>query len=230
MIASDNSLTDPKPDYTLGAYERGILMLTAYHRQTVSATPLHRLPAHTASKQTMLGAEMRIYRLMAITLPPFNSEPERGLLTLQRNLPLLEYLVQRMNAVEHLVRTASELDVDAELLARCYGLAFEQVRRMLPKDIRQPNNLLRPFVLRAVRGEQIEVHVSNRTQSPLHLALLDDDYGIQQTAEQQHPLASDESGIYFWQCKQTGIYPIFNEACPRALQQRCLLGVLMIEP
>lgn len=205
-------------------------MLTAYHRQTVSATPLHRLPAHTASKQTMLGAEMRIYRLMAITLPPFNSEPERGLLTLQRNLPLLEYLVQRMNVVEHLVRTASELDVDAELLARCYGLAFEQVRRMLPKDIRQPNNLLRPFVLRAVRGEQIEVHVSNRTQSPLHLALLDDDYGIQQTAEQQHPLASDESGIYFWQCKQTGIYPIFNEACPRALQQRCLLGVLMIEP
>ena len=212
-IASDNNLTDPKPSYTLGAYERGILMLTAYHRQTVSATPLHRLPAHTASKQTLPGAEMRIYRLMAMTLPPFSSEPERALLTLQRNLPLLEYLAQRMNAAEHSVHTASELDADADLLAR-----------------RQPNNLLRPFVLRAVRGEQIEVHVINHTQSPLHLALLDDDYGIQQTAEQQHPLAPGASGVYFWQCKQTGIYPIFNEACPRALQQRCLLGVLMIEP
>ena len=205
-------------------------MLNTSYRHSVSETPLHRVPAYAASKQMTPGAESRIYRLVVMTMPRLGSEPERAFLSLQRNQPILDYLVKRMSEAERPVYTVAELDRDADRLARRYGLSFEHVRRMLPKDVRQPNNLLRPFVLRSIRSEQIEIHVTNRTSSPMNLALLDDDYGIQQSAEQPHPLAPGESGVYFWQCKQTGIYPIFNEACPKAQQQRCLLGVLMIEP
>ena len=205
-------------------------MLSAYYRHTTSETPLHRVPAYAASKQMAPDAESRIYRLVVMTMPRIGSEPERAFLSLQRNQPILDYLVQRMSESERPMRTIAELDGDADRLARRYALPFEHVRRMLPRDIRQPNTLLRPFVLRATRSEQIEIHVTNCTPAPMALALLDDDYGIQQRAELLHPLAPGESGVYCWQCKQTGIYPIFNEACPKTAQQRCLLGVLMIEP
>lgn len=204
-------------------------MFTAQHRQTISDTPVHRMPVFMAGKQLATGAEVRIYRLVAVTMPSSGSEPERALLALQRYQPLIDYLAQRMGEYNRHVRTAAELDEDASRLAQRHGLSLEHVRRMLPRDVRQPNALLRPFVVRAVCGERIEIHVTNHTQLPMRLALLDDDYGIQQSAEQP-PLAPGETGVSFWQCKETGIFPIFNEACPQVLQHQCLLGVLMIEP
>jgi len=204
------------------------MLTTAYsHRQPDAATPLHRVPLFTGNKPAA-GAETRIYRLIAMTMPHASNDAARPFLSLQRNQPILDYLAQRLAEVEHPVHTQAELDSEADRLAHCYGLGYDYVRRMLPRDIRQPNPLLRPFVLRAVRGEQIEIHVTNRTQSMMQLALLDDDYGIQQRAEQL--LAPGESGVYRWHCRQTGIYPIFNAACPSAQQPHCLLGVLMIEP
>ena len=131
-------------------------------------------------------------------------------------------------ALPRLPRSTWAALTDAQRLAQRHGIGVDYVRRMLPKDIRQPNALLRPFVLRAVRGEQIEIHVTNRTHCLMQLALLDDDCGIQPHAEPA--LAPGESGVFRWQCKQTGIYPIFNAACTATEQPHCLLGVLMIEP
>lgn len=204
-------------------------MFATQHHRNISDQPIHRMPAFMASKQFAPSAEARVYRLVTVTMPGSGAEPERVLLALQRYQPLLDYFVQRMSINERPVRTSTELDEDASQLAQRHALSVEHVRRMLPGDIHQPNALLRPFVLRAVRNEHIEVHVTNHTSQSMQLALLDDDYGIQQSLEQP-PLQPGEEGVYTWQCSETGIFPIFNEACPDRMQHRCLLGVLMIEP
>jgi hypothetical protein len=204
------------------------MFATQYHR-SVSDQSMHQMQAFMASKQLAPSAEARVYRLVAVTMPGSGAEPERVLLALQRYQPLLDYLAERMGGSERPVRTSTELDEDANKLAQRHALSVEHVRRMLPRDVRQPNSLLRPFVLRAIRNERIEVHVMNHLQQPMQLALLDDDYGIQQSLEQS-PLQPGEEGVYTWQCSETGIFPIFNEACPDGMQHRCLLGVLMIEP
>lgn len=208
-------------------------MLATYHffnttGLNTTGTPQHRRPVSSVKQSMSAETELRVYRLVIMTLPQAGGDAERPFLALQRNLPILDYLVQRLREVECPVRTGADLEEDARRLAQHHGLGVDYVRRMLPKDIRQPNPLLRPFVLRAVRGEQIEIHVTNRTQSPMQLALLDDDFGIQPHAEPV--LAPGESSVFRWQCKQTGIYPIFNAACTATEQPHCLLGVLMIEP
>lgn len=203
-------------------------MLATYHFYNTAETPQHRRFINPVRQATGAETEMRVYRLVVMTLPQADGETERPLLALQRNLPILDYLVQRLREAGRPVRTGADLDQDAQRLAQRFGLGFDYVRRMLPKDIRQPNPLLRPFVLRAVRGEQIEIHVTNHTRVLMQLALLDDDFGIQPHAEPA--LAPGESGVFHWQCKQTGIYPIFNAACTATEQPHCLLGVLMIEP
>ncbi len=204
------------------------MFATQYH-PSVSNQPVHNVQAFMASKQFAPSTEARVYRLVTVTMPGSGAEPERALLALQRYQPLLDYLAERMASSERPVRSSAELDEDAAKLAQRYALSVEHVRRMLPRDVRQPNSLLRPFVLRAVRNERIEVHVTNHTQQAMGLALLDDDYGIQQSLEQP-ALQPGEEGVYTWQCSETGIFPIFNEACPDGMQHRCLLGVLMIEP
>lgn len=203
-------------------------MLATYHFYSAAETPQHRRPVNVAKKSMDAETEMRVYRLVVMTMPHAGNDVERPFLALQRNLPILDYLAQRLSEAERPVRAGAELDVDAQRLAQRYGLGVDYVRRMLPKDIRQPNPLLRPFVLRAVRGEQLEIHVTNRTQCRMQLALLDDDFGIQPHAEPA--LAPGESSVFRWQCKQPGIYPIFNAACTATEQPHCLLGVLMIEP
>ena len=203
-------------------------MLAAYYHHPATETPKHRMPVYPVNKAMDLETEMRVYRLVVMTMPQTGGGAERPFLALQRNLPLLDYLAQRLSESERPVRTPAELDDEAQWLAHRHGLGVDYVRRMLPKDIRQPNSLLRPFVLRAVRGEQIEIHVTNRTQCLMQLALLDDDCGIQPQPEPA--LAPGESGVFRWQCRQTGIYPIFNAACTATEQPHCLLGVLMIEP
>jgi hypothetical protein len=208
---------------------KGDIIMFATHRQRVFDSPAHRMPAFMAGKHIAANAEERVYRLVAVSLPAGNGEPDRAVLALHRYAPLVEYLVQRMSDHEHPTRTTGELEEDAVRLAQRHGLSLDHVRRMVPKDVRQPNSLLRPFVLRAVRGEWIQVHVTNRTHLPLQVALLDDDFGIQQTTE-PHVLAPGETGLYSWQCQETGIFPIFNQACTSSLPHRCLLGVLMIEP
>ncbi|MCL4827837.1 MAG: hypothetical protein KJZ95_10740 [Caldilinea sp.] len=203
--------------------------MLATHRQSVFDSPAHRMPAFMAGKSIAVNTEERVYRLVAVSLPAGHGESERAVLALHRYAPLVEYLAQRMSDHEHPIRTTDELEGDAVRLAQRHGLSLDQVRRMLPRDARQSNSLLRPFVLRAVRGERIQVHVTNRTHLPLQVALLDDDFGIQQTTEPRM-LAPDEIGLYSWQCKETGIFPIFNQACASSMPHRCLLGVLMIEP
>lgn len=203
-------------------------MLATYHFYNTAETPQHRRPFNPVRQAIGAEAETRVYRLVVMTLPQAGGDAERPFLALQRNLPILDYLVQRLREPGRPVRTGADLDEDAQRLAQQHGLGVDYVRRMLPKDIRQPNPLLRPFVLRAVRGEQIEIHVTNRTRSLMQLALLDDDFGIQPHAEPA--LAPGESSVFRWQCKQTGIYPIFNAACTATKQPHCLLGVLMIEP
>lgn len=206
-------------------------MLATYHFYNLAntaQTPQHRRPFNPGRQATRAETEMRIYRLVVMTLPQAEGGPERPFLALQRNLPILDYLVRRLREPGRPVRASADLDEDAQRLAQRHGFGVDYVRRMLPKDIRQPNPLLRPFVLRAVRGEQIEIHVTNRTCALMQLALLDDDFGIQPHAEPA--LAPGESSVFRWQCKQTGIYPIFNAACTASEQPHCLLGVLMIEP
>lgn len=203
-------------------------MLAAHYHHNTAETPKHRMPVYPVCKAVAPEAEARVYRLVAMTMPQAGGGAERPFLALQRNQPILDYLAQRLSELERPVRTGADLDNDAQRLAQRHGFGLDYVRRILPKDIRQPNALLRPFVLRAVRGEQIEIHVVNRTQCLMQLALLDDDYGIQPRAEPT--LAPGESASFYWQCKQTGIYPIFNAACIATEQPHCLLGVLMIEP
>lgn len=205
------------------------MMLTSYHRQAPYESPTHRRQPHATAQLLPAGAEMRVYRLVVTTTPERSGQRGRALLVLQRNQPILDYLAQRMADTAQPTRTPGELEADAALLGQRHGLPTGHVLRMLPRDVRQPNPMLRPFVLRAARGEQIELHVTNRTGSALALALLDDDHGIQQPAGQP-PLEPGARGAYFWHCKEAGIYPIYNEACKDASQHRCLLGVLMIEP
>ena len=157
--------------------------MLATHRQSVFDSPAHRMPAFMAGKSIAVNTEERVYRLVAVSLPAGHGELERAVLALHRYAPLVEYLAQRMSDHEHPIRTTDELEGDAVRLAQRHGLSLDQVRRMLPRDARQSNSLLRPFVLRAVRGERIQVHVTNRTHLPLQVALLDDDFGIQQTTE-----------------------------------------------
>ena len=88
-------------------------MLSAYTRHTTSEMPLHRIPAYAAGKQVTPGAESRIYRLVVMTMPRIGSELERAFLSLQRNQPILDYLVQRMSESECPMRIPAELDIDA---------------------------------------------------------------------------------------------------------------------
>lgn len=204
------------------------MMLSTYHRQTPFESPTHRHQPHVT--QPVSGvAEMRIYRLVVTTAPEHGGRTGRALLVLQRNQPILDYLAQRMVDTARPTRTQGELEADAALLAQRHGLPSGHVLRMLPRDVRQPNPMLRPFVLRAARGEHIELNVTNRTGAAMALALLDDDHGIQQPASQPQ-LDPGARGAYFWHCKEAGIYPIYNEACKDPSPHRCLLGVLMIEP
>jgi hypothetical protein len=204
--------------------------MIAHHRQPVSDATTHRLPAATPGTTRSIAPATRVYNLTAVPMPGTAGDAGRAILTLQRHQPIVEYLQQRLSANGDAVRNGEQLDKDAQTLSHSSGLAADKVRRLLPEDARQVHNLMRPFVIRAVRGEQIEVHVLNRLPASLHLALLDDDFDIQQSVAQQRPLEPGEQNVYIWTCRQSGIYPIYNQACPQNSASRCLLGVLMIEP
>lgn len=202
--------------------------MIAQHRQPAAELTAHRLSAATPVRDT--GAAARIYNLAAVPAPGAACETGRAILTLHRHQPIVEYLQRRLSQAGDAMRSSEQLDYDAQTLSQNCGLALDKVRRLLPEDARQTHNLTRPFVIRAVRGEQLELHVNNRLPGPLLLALLDDDFGIQHSASHQRPLEAGERGVYLLACKQTGIFPIYNQACPQNTANRCLLGVLMIEP
>ncbi len=204
--------------------------MIAHHRQPASDLTAHRLAAVAPVPAPETGTPARIYKLSAVPAPGAGGEAGRAILTLQRHQAIVDYLRRRLNHAGDATRSSEQLDCDAQALAQHCGLAIDKVRRLLPEDARQTHNLMRPFVIRAVRGEQIELHVSNGLPGPLLLALLDDDFGIQQGASYQRPLDSGERGVILLTCKQTGIYPIYNQVCPQGSANRCLLGVLMIEP
>ena len=122
------------------------------------------------------------------------------------------------------------MDADARQLAQAIGLPEEKVRPLLPVDVRQPHPLLRPLVVRATVGERIQISVTNRlADRALSLALVDDDYGIQDYGDAS-PIVNGETRTYLWRCLHTGVYPIYNPAGASLAEQRCLLGVLIIEP
>lgn len=204
--------------------------MIAHHRQSISDANSHRLPAAAPGTTRSAAGVTRVYSLTAVPMPGTAGDAGRAILTLQRHQPIVEYLQRRLGAAGDAVRSGEQLDKDAQTLSHDSGLAQDKVRRLLQEDARQMHNLMRPFVIRAVRGEQIEVHVLNRLPTPLRLALLDDDFGIQQNIAQQRALEPGEQNVYIWTCGQSGIYPIYNQACPQNSTNRCLLGVLMIEP
>lgn len=203
--------------------------MIAQHRQPVAELTAHRLTALPAPVPDM-GVTARVYNLAAVPVPGAGADVGRAILILQRHQPIVEYLQRRLSQAGDVVRSNEQLDSDARSLSHNCGLAPDKVRRLLPEDARQTQSLTRPFVIRAVRGEQIELHVANHLPGPLWLALLDDDFGIQHGASQRHPLDPGERGIVLLTCTQTGIFPIYNQACPQTVANRCLLGVLMIEP
>lgn len=89
---------------------------------------------------------------------------------------------------------------------------------------------MRPFVLRASLGERIQVQVTNMlADSPLFLALVDDDYGIIEDCEVA-ALVQGETHTYVWNCRHAGVYPMYNLMCPDPAERRSLLGVLIVEP
>lgn len=198
-------------------------------QSTVSHAWAHRNPMQPMARHSVSEHAARVYRLAAAMMPGEDGVSERPVLTLQRYQPLIDYIARRMKDPARSVRSPAQLDEDAAYLSQQYGLSLNQVRRMLPVDVRQPYSWLRPFVIRAVRGEWIELHITNHTSQPLEVALLDDDYDIQQGGAQQ-ALAPGETGAYHWHCKETGIFPIFNKNCLSNSRPQSLLGVLMIEP
>jgi hypothetical protein len=89
---------------------------------------------------------------------------------------------------------------------------------------------VRPLVLRARLGERIELQVTNLLDHcPLSLALVDDDYGIVEPCGAP-PVEQGETGLYMWNCRHAGVYPMYNKACADPMERRSLLGVLIVEP
>jgi hypothetical protein len=89
---------------------------------------------------------------------------------------------------------------------------------------------VRPFVLRARLGERIQLHVTNLLDHCLlSLALVDDDYGIMESSGTP-PIKQGETGVYVWNCRHAGVYPMYNKACSDPMERRSLLGVLIVEP
>jgi hypothetical protein len=89
---------------------------------------------------------------------------------------------------------------------------------------------VRPFVLRARLGERIQLEVTNLLDHCLlSLALVDDDYGIMESCGAP-PVKNGETGVYTWNCRHAGVYPMYNKACSDPMERRSLLGVLIVEP
>jgi hypothetical protein len=89
---------------------------------------------------------------------------------------------------------------------------------------------MRPFVLRARLGERIQLQVTNLLDHCLlSLALVDDDYGIMESCGALS-IEHGETGIYTWNLRHAGVYPMYNNACSDPMERRSLLGVLIVEP
>ena len=92
----------------------------------------------------------------------------------------------------------------------------------------QQEGQAQPFVLRAAVGEVITTEIFNLlADTPLCLAVVDDDYGILE--DEGVEIAPGESRTLTWHCRHAGVYPIYNRACRDAAERRILLGVLIID-
>ncbi|MBW7883212.1 MAG: hypothetical protein H3C34_11365 [Caldilineaceae bacterium] len=208
-------------------------MISAHHRQNIPDQEAHHRAMMSISASTPgAGAEIRVYNLAVVPVGDGDkSRSPRAILTSRRHQSIVEYISQRLEESGEAVRTDPQLDKDAQDLAQRSGLSTDRVRRLLPADARQPHPLTRPFVLRAARGEIIRLQVTNLVPgTELYIALVDDDFGIQRGMGQIAASGFGETSLYTWHCTQPGIYPIYNSACTDAQMERCLLGVLMIEP
>jgi len=203
--------------------------MIAYYYQPTSKLPVSYKPSEAPTLLDNLHSTTRVYTLSAVVAPAVEDAAGQAILTLQRHRPIVAYLQRRLSHACDAIRSNEQLDCDAQVLSKECGLAPHQVRRMLPQDVRQSQNLTRPFFIRAVRGEKIELHVTNWLPDPLLLVLLDDGLGMQQDRLSQRSLATGEQGAYLLTCKQAGIYPIYNQARPEDTASRSLLAVLMVE-
>jgi hypothetical protein len=112
---------------------------------------------------------------------------------------------------------------------RWYLPVYEQLQHE-PAPGGHGARLTKPFVLRAILGESIQTQVTNLLpHTPLCLALVDDDYAILEVSGAAAILPG-ETCTCTWRCRQAGIYPIYNRACPDPVERRNLLGVLIVEP
>lgn len=200
-------------------------MIAIQHRNvTPMPATYHRFPASTGT-----GVADRHYNLVVASVTD-SKAALRPILALHRHLPLIDYLGRRLASAPAAARSADQLDADARALSPVVGLSEEKVRPLLPADVRQPHPLLRPLVMRAALGERIQISVTNRlAERALSLALVDDEYGIQEQSDAA-PIVNGETRTYVWRCLHAGVYPIYNRAGVSLAEQRCLLGVLMIEP
>jgi hypothetical protein len=73
--------------------------------------------------------------------------------TLKQNLPILKYIKQLMQG------PVAEAQLIAEAHARASSLASNYPKR--PKKPKQPSSLVRPLVLRACKGDVVEVQLEN---------------------------------------------------------------------
>ena len=171
----------------------------------------------------------RVYNLVVAELLETNHKT-RPILALRRHLPLIEYFGDRQSVPSKDGNSALQLEADARRLADISGLSEHAVAQLLLANTMGPRTLLRPLVFRATLGERLEIQITNLlAKTPLSLALVDDDYGIQGSATAP-PLAGGEAAAYVWRCNHAGIYPLFNPAALTPSERRCLLGVLIIEP
>lgn len=200
-------------------------MQTQHRTSTSSSGIYHRIPAVIEQGGAAL---QRVYDLVLVSLPD-TSRPDRQRMCLapRRYLPLYEYVRQIRTAVES--QMLAHDDADLTRVAVATELPVERVRSML-MDGAVTHPFGKPFVVRASRGELLFLRVTNMVAGhPLHLSLVDDDYGMQtRCTEMVH--GAEGCQEYEWRCHQPGIYPIFNAAAASDEERRCLLGVLIVEP
>lgn len=187
----------------------------------------------------------RCYALVAASVADANGR-EHPLLALHRHLPLIEALRERQvrrqaagdgATSETGMSETGASEAEVQRVAQACGLGEQKVRALLAGAPENSPVSLRPLVLRAALGECIETQVTNLLpHTALCLALVDDDYGIQQGSREgseeanQHCLAYGETRTYRWHCRHPGIYPMYNRLGGTAAEKRCLLGVLIVEP
>ncbi|MBD1852804.1 multicopper oxidase domain-containing protein [Leptolyngbya sp. FACHB-711] len=180
----------------------------------------------------------RCYQVVAIEITiyfnKYGDHNHNGLMfTLKQNLPILKYIKQLMQG------PVAEAQLIAEARARAQQLGIELPQT--PEEAKQPHPLVRPLVLRACKGDVVEVQLENEIRDrSIGLHLVGDGYDIQTSDGAQvgrnasSLVATGETRKYIWHCKHEGVFP-FHDAGNFSGNQdgtnaHGLFGALIVEP